>query len=241
MADDTLIAALIEQLQSMRAAERDIFGSLDPEVRDRPMRPNDWSPKDHQAHLTACKGIQADRIRANRRGEDPPFIGRETDEINAELRATRADWAWPQIVAEADMVSAQLEAEIRAAGSAMLVESGGLIGGIFGNGSSHAMTHFGWLLDANIGVDEARVAAFADDQERLLNVDGVPDADRGVGLYNLACAHAVAGRLDRARPLLPVAFRLRPDLAEFAKEDPDLVELRDELPVFSRVAETMEG
>ncbi|MGZ6214456.1 MAG: hypothetical protein ACXWMG_05845 [Candidatus Limnocylindria bacterium] len=40
----------------------------------------------------------------------------------------------------------------------------------------------------------------------------------------------MAGRLDRARPLLPVAFRLRPDLVEFANEDPDLLELRDGLP-----------
>lgn len=213
----------------MRAAERDIFGSLEAEVRDRPMRPNDWSPKDHQAHLTAWKGIQAERIRAISRGEVPPSSGRETDEINAELQATRADWSWPQIDAEADAVSERLQAEIKAAGSAMLLASGGLIGGIFGNGGSHAMTHFGWLVDAGIGVDEARVAAYIDEQERLINVEALPDADRGVGLYNLACAHAVAGRLDRARPLLRTAFRLRPDLAEFAREDADLVAVRDEL------------
>lgn len=233
MGDDPLIAALLEQLRAMRAAERDVFGSLDPEVRDRPMRPNDWSPKDHQAHLTAWKGIQADRIRANTLGEDPPFIGTETDEINAALQATRADSSWPEIVAEADEISERLEEEIRAAGSARLVESGGLVGGIFGNGGSHGMTHFGWLMDANIGVDQARVTAFVDDQERLLNAVGVPDFDRGVGLYNLACAHAIAGRLDRARPLLRIAFGLRPDLGEFAKEDPDLIELHDELPTLA--------
>jgi DinB family protein len=227
--DDPLMAALVEQLRAMRAAERDLFGGLAPDVRDRPMRPNDWSPKDHQAHLTAWKGIQAERIRANTRGEDPPFIGRETDEINAELQAARADASWDAIVAEADAVTDALEAEIRAAGSAALVASGGLIGGIFGNGSSHAMTHFGWLADAGIGIDEARVAAFVDAQERLLTIEGVPDSDRGIGLYNLACAHALAGRIDRARGLLPTAFRLRPDLADYAKEDPDLVELRDEL------------
>lgn len=227
--DDPLIAALLEQLHVMRAAERDIFGSLDPEVRDRPMRPNDWSPKDHQAHLTAWKGIQAGRIRASTRGEDPPFVGTETDEINARLQATRADWSWPDVDAEADEVSKQLDDEIRAAGSARLIESGGLIGGIFGNGAAHATTHFGWLVDAQIGVDQARVSAFVDEQERLLNVEAVPDFDRGVGLYNLACAHALGGRLDRARTLLRIAFPLRPDLAEFAKQDPDLVELREEL------------
>jgi len=231
--DDPLIAALVDQLQTMRQAERDVFGDLDPQVRDAPLRANDWSPKDHQAHLTAWKGIQAERIRANTRGEDPPFIGRETDEINAELQATRAETPWPAVLAEADAVTAELEREIRDAGPTTLAESGGLIGGIFGNGSSHAMTHFGWLVDARIGIDEARVAAFVDAQERLLNAAAIPDFDRGVGLYNLACAHAVAGRLDRARPLLPVAFRLRPDLAEFAKEDPDLVELRDELSSLS--------
>lgn len=231
--DDPLLSALIEQLRAMRAAERDIFGSLAPEVRDRPMRPNDWSPKDHQAHLTAWKGIQADRIRANTLGEDPPFIGTETDEVNAELQSTRANTPWPEIVAEADEVTERLEEEIRTAGSTRLIESGGLIGGIFGNGSSHAMTHFGWLLEADIGVDPARVAAFVDDQERLLTEEGLPDFDRGVGLYNLACAHALAGRLDRARPLLRDAFRLRPDLGAFAKEDPDLVELRDELAELS--------
>jgi len=236
--DEPLVAALVDQLQAMRAAERDLFGALDPEVRDRPMRANDWSPKDHQAHLTAWKGIQADRIRANTLGEDPPFIGTETDEINAELQATRADTAWPEIVAEADEISARLEEEIRSAGSARLVESGGLIGGVFGNGASHAMTHFGWLVDANIGVDRARVSAFVDDQERLLRAEGVPDFDRGVGLYNLACSHALAGRLERARPLLREAFGLRPDLAEFAKEDPDLAQLRDELP---HLAAPMDG
>ena len=237
MDDDPLIAALIEQLEVMRVAERDIFGSLDADVRDRPMRPNDWSPKDHQAHLTAWKGIQAERIRAISRGEVPPSSGRETDEVNAELQATRADWSWAQIAAEADEVSERLEAEIKAAGPAILLASGGLIGGIFGNGGSHAMTHFGWLVDADIGVDEARVAAFVDDQERLIDVEALPDSDRGVGLYNLACAHAVAGRLDRARPLLHGAFRLRRDLAEFAREDADLVELHGEMASLAGSAE----
>ena len=236
--DDPLITVLLEQLQVMRAAERDIFGSLEPEIRDRPIRPNDWSPKDHQAHLTAWKGIQAERIRASTRGEDPPFVGTETDEINPGLQATRADWSWPDVVAEADEVTEQLQEEIRAAGSARLIESGGLIGGIFGNGASHGMTHFGWLVDADIGVDLARVTAFVDEQERLLSTEAVPDFDRGVGLYNLACAHALAGRLDRARTLLRIAFPLRPDLAEFAKEDPDLVELREELPALAGMTST---
>lgn len=226
--DDALVAALVEQLRSTRNAERDVFGSIRPDVRDGPMRPNDWSPKDHQAHLTAWKARQTKRIQAAGWGETLASDDRETDEINAELQATRADWAWDAIVREADAVSEELQAAIRNA-AAILAESGQLVGQIYGNGAAHALTHFAWLVDAGVGVDEARVAAFYDEHERHLSRADIPAAERGVGLYNLACAHAVGGRLDRARPLLRIAFGLRPDLGEYAREDPDLIELRDEL------------
>ena len=131
---------------------------------------------------------------------------------------------------EADDVSAQLETEIQAAGSALLAETEGMIGRIFGNTSPHALTHFAWLVDAGIGVDEKRVAAFVDERERQVEGTPLADGDRAIAVYNLACAHSIAGRLDRARPLLRTAFKLRPDLADFALEDPDLTPLRYELP-----------
>lgn len=227
--DDPLVAALVEQLRSMREAERDVFGALDAAVRDRPMRPGDWSPKDVQAHLTAWKRIQTDRMRAAANGETFTPDPRETDELNAALQAERADWDWAAISEEADATSDAFESEIRAAVPQVLKETDGLIGRIYGNSATHALTHFAWLVQAGIGVDEKRVADFLDEHARHLGTAPLPDADRGVALYNMACAHAVAGRLDRARPLLRDAFAVRPDLAEFAKEDPDLVELRGEL------------
>jgi hypothetical protein len=227
--DEPLVAALVEQLEAMRAAERDVFGALDPEVRDRPMRPGDWSPKDHQAHLTAWKKIQSERIQAASRGEQPAADTRETDERNAELQALRADWAWDDITREADEVNAQLVADIRTAGTELLTSREGMVGQIYGNSASHATTHFIWLSDAGIGVDTERIVAFLGDHERQLMDAPLADYDRAVGLYNVACAHAVAGRLEHARPLLRTAFEIRPDLAEFAKGDPDLIELRDEL------------
>jgi len=227
--DEPLVAALVEQLEAMRAAERDVFGALDAEVRDRPMRPGDWSPKDHQAHLTAWKKIQSERIQAAARGEELTADARETDERNAELHALRADWPWDEIVREADEVSDRLVAQIRAAGPELLTSREGMVGQIYGNSASHATTHFVWLSDAGIGVDAERIEAFLDDHERQLKDAPLADYDRAVGLYNVACAHAVSGRLERARPLLRAAFAIRPDLAEFAKEDPDLVQLRDEL------------
>jgi len=85
--DDPIVASLVEQLRSMRVAERDVFGALDPTARDRPIRPGDWSPKDHQAHLTAWKRIQTERMRAAARGETVAADTRETDELNARFHA----------------------------------------------------------------------------------------------------------------------------------------------------------
>ena len=229
---DPVVEQLLAQLRATRRAERDIFGGLDPAVRDRPMREGDWSPKDHQAHLTAWKARQADRLEAARLGREPQTDDREDDEINAELQATRAEWDWESIAAEADELSARLETELRAIDPAVLRASDRLVGSTYGNGPFHALTHFGWLVEANIGTDEARLAAFVDEVERLLSAGQLSDVDRGTGLYNMACAHALAGRLDRARPLLREAFGLRPQLREWAESDSDLESLRGELAEF---------
>lgn len=226
---DSIRDSLVEHVRSTRDAERDIFDALDPDVRDRPMRPGDWSPKDHQAHLTAWKERQADRYEAIRNGREPLVDEREDDEINAELHARTAGWPWDEVVRQADEVSERLASEIAATDEATLAANERLVAGTFGNGPFHAITHFGWLADAGVALDEARLAAFLDGQEHMLRTATLPDRDRGTGFYNLACAHALAGRLDRARPLLRDAFAMRPDVAEFAREDPDLVALRDEL------------
>ncbi len=226
--NDTYIDALVAHLRATRQAERDVFDALDPQVRDAPMRPGDWSPKDHQAHLSAWKARQADRIAATREGRPPLTDEREDDEINAELQAARADWDWAAVEAEADEIAARLESEVRAIDPATLRENERLVGGLFGNGPFHALAHFGWLLDAGIG-DARRVEAFAEEEERLIADSSLSDRDLGLGLYNLACSHAVARRVDRARPLLRKALQLRPDLAEWARQDPDLEGMRSEI------------
>jgi tetratricopeptide (TPR) repeat protein len=45
-------------------------------------------------------------------------------------------------------------------------------------------------------------------------------------LYDLGCAEALAGRLDDALAHVKQALALKPDWAEHAQEDPDLVEVR---------------
>ena len=101
-----LTDGVAEMLRETRAADRDVFGALDAEARERPIRPGDWTPKDFQAHLTAWKARQANRFAAARRGEEAQLTpDGETDDINAALREARLDWTWDAIVEEADTVS----------------------------------------------------------------------------------------------------------------------------------------
>ena len=51
--------------------------------------------------------------------------------------------------------------------------------------------------------------------------------DHPATLYNLACAEALAGREDDAIAHLSRAFELRPELADFARDDEDFALLRD--------------
>ena len=234
---EAVIDSLVAFLRTTREAERDVFGALDPVFRDRPMREGDWSPKDHQAHLTAWKARQANRYASARRGEEPAQTAEdETDAINAELQAARADWTWDAIVQEAEEVNEQLIREVSTTTPETLARYDRLIGGTFGNGPFHAMEHFGWLQAANVGADAARIASFVEELARVADGGGLADTDAGTALYNIACYHSLAGRLDEARPFLRRAFALRPDLVEFSKEDSDLTPLRDELDELGKPA-----
>lgn len=231
MTDESLTDAVAATVETARTAERDLFGGLDATVRERPIREGDWNPKDFQAHLTAWKSRQADRFAAVREGRDlPPMMdGDEEDAINAALRATRIDWNWSAIEEEADAVTDRLVGEIRRADPEVLRGSERLMSGTFGNGVLHTVTHVRWLLEAGVPLDRARVAAFEEEALRDVRARAIPEKARAVGIYDLACYHALSGSEDVARSLLREAFRMDPDLVEYSRTDDELVSIRDDL------------
>ena len=221
-------AGLVEGLLAARALEREILAALRPGERDAPAVDGGWSAKDIQAHLSAWRHHQAERLAALRDGRPPPDVPEaETDATNAAIHAERAAWTWERVVADADAATELLIAEIRAADDATIVQDR-LVGATLGNGPEHDLAH---LPAVAVRVQMAdRVLELAAAVEASVARGGWPPRSAAFARYNLACFHALEGRLDRARQMLRLALPGQPELQEIAPVDDDLVALRAEIP-----------
>ena len=130
---------------------------------------------------------------------------------------------------EADAVAERLIRELRQSDPDMLRASDRLITGTFGNGVLHTLTHVRWLLEAGVPLDRARVAAFEDEALSVVSAAVIPEVARAVGVYDLACYHALSGSPDLAQNLLRDAFRMDPELVEFSRTDEELLSIRGDL------------
>jgi hypothetical protein len=225
---DALRAGLVDSLRATRAAERDILTAMTPGDRDAAPVDGSWSAKDIQAHLSAWRQRQTDRMVALREGRDAPDgADTETDEINATLHAERTGWSWEQVLSDADATADSLIAEVEHASSASLA-SERVVGSVMGNGAEHTIGHLAPVAEA-AGVAD-RIVGLATIVEELVDRGGWPPRPAAFARYNLACYHALAGRLDRARALLRLALPEQEELRTIAPTDDDLIALRAEIP-----------
>ena len=228
-----LQADLIAMLESLRSAERDLFARVPADTREKAGTIGEWSPKDVLAHLGAWRAIEARRLEARASGDGTgaagdPSLDDPIDESNARLQASHRDLTWEAVVAEADASVDALIAAVEHSSTEVLCEcDDGSVAGIGANGVNHAVGHLPEIADIFGG--GARFDAFAREVETILRAGHIQPRDSGTILYNIACAQALSGELDDARRLLAAAFSRRHDLAELAKNDPDLAALGGEL------------
>lgn len=224
-------SALVDTLRAARATERNVFGAFEAADRDAPPADGEWSPKDIQAHLGAWRRHMTERLAAIREDRPEAEDGGETDATNAVIHDERADWPWDRVLVDAEATADDLIAEVEAADDATLAVDR-TVGSIMGNGAEHTIIHVGSVAD-RVGLGSA-VADLSGQIEAIVDRGGWPPRSAAFARYNLACFHALAGRLDDARALLRLALPVEQDLRDFAAEDSDLVALRDELPELAR-------
>ena len=228
---EKLRTALIDGLRASRGAERAIFEALEPGQRDAPGFDGDWSAKDVQAHLSAWRQRQADRMVAQRgAGAAPAESDITLDELNANYHAERADWPWERVALDAEATSEALIAEVATADATMLADPD-VLGPIMGDGAEHDLDHLVRVAPA-VGMG-SQVLDLADTTLAILDRGGWPARSDAYARYNLACFHAKAGNLDVARSLLRQALPAEAALRANAPADDDLIALRDEIPALA--------
>ena len=207
-----LRAGLIDTLRAARAVERAILDALDPAERDTPAADGGWSPKDIQAHLSAWRRHQADRMATQRtRVADEDIPPTETDAANAVIHAERAHWSWEQVLADTTAATELLITEVEVADDATLSEDR-TIGSILGNGPEHDLTHLPPIA-ARVGLDLSdQLVDLATSVEATVARGGWPSRSAAFARYNLACYHALGGRLEEARGLLRLALPANEEL-----------------------------
>jgi hypothetical protein len=222
---------LVEGLTAARAAERAVLDAIDAEDRERSAIDGGWSPKDIQTHLAAWRRRQVERLAAAREGrENPALPATETDAVNAVFHAERADWPWDRVVADADATMSDFITEIRSASDDTMNEPW-IVGSIMGNGPEHTLLHLAPLAD-RVGA-RTRILDLSSQIEGIIDAGDWPSRPAAFARYNLACFHALAGRLDRARELLRRSLPDEEELRELAPADDDLIALRDEIPTLA--------
>jgi len=229
---------LIAMLQATRAAERDLFATLDRDALTKPGAAGAWSAKDVQLHLAAWRAIEARRLHATLHGEpfdaSDPALDDPVDASNAELQAQHAHVSWPDAERQADASVDALLGAIAQSSTEMLCECHDSTAGIGANGINHAIAHLSDI--ATLAAGQQRYNVLARQLEAILHRGHLPPRDAGVLLYNLACHYALSGEPDEARRVLRTAFSQRHDLVEIAEDDPDLAAIRDDIAALANFA-----
>jgi hypothetical protein len=103
---------------------------------------------------------------------------------------------------------------------------------LVGTAVEHPILHLGYYHIGNENIAEA-ARLQETSVSRLLELDDAP-AWRGAQVYNLACIQCLSGQKEKALANLAEAFRLRPDLIEWSRQDADLLSLHQD-PAFLRL------
>lgn len=197
----------------------------------------DWSFKDQMMHLAHW----LDRFNRALASKSPPAKYENLDKENARIWQLyhAKDWVW--IKTKLDQAYNDIHRQLRSLSEEDLVLEDYIMAShrapwiaILDSALSHPITHVSAIY-VERGNNEKSVVVMSAIYEDLMGIDPNPRW-QGVVSYNLACLNALAGYQEQALSLLQNALPHYPDLAEWAREDPDMKPLQTH-PQFKTLTE----
>jgi hypothetical protein len=186
-----------------------------------------WAPKDAVCHV--AEWLSRDVSRLSGSDHPAPFVGTDNlDDLNRTIFVLHKDKTWDEAMEFLRSVTDACRVYLDGLSDEQCEE---LVDR--GDGTSRAVWrtiagHAGWHLSMHVAAvyRRAGMTAFGTELERLTArlLGSLDDSDewQASTQYNLACNHALCGDIPTAVRLLREAFRLNPELKEWAKKDPDL-------------------
>jgi rhodanese-related sulfurtransferase len=227
---------MIALLRQTREQERSLVQILGEAERDDQGSSECWSIKDLIAHMAAWKQRHAEKLAAAARGETPPeWTDMElVDRLNAERYAADRANSWQTVQDFADSACASLIREVEAMSEADLTDpnrydwqaGAALWKETLGNGVWHPFDHMTKLYLGRGNPEQAQT--INQELADLLNQIASPPELHGNALYNLACLYTALSQRAQALATLHKALGFNPRLIEWARQDSDLVSLRDD-------------
>lgn len=225
-----LKARLVSLLREGSAIQQAYVAELSTDEREAMGTPQRWSAKDLIAHLTNWKVLRLQQLDAALRGEAAPVF--DLDETNARLWGEQQHRSWDDILTEEARVAPELAARIERMSISDLtaldryplpLQPAALQ--LARPGYTHVIGHLaehyieGGAIERAIALRQAAAAT----------LDAFPEFPEMVSAphYNLACCYALTDQPEQALSELRCALALNPTLTAYARDDVDLVSLRE--------------
>jgi tetratricopeptide (TPR) repeat protein len=230
MATDDLSSRLVALLREGSVIQLAYVAGLSSAEREAPGTPQRWSAKDLVAHLTGWKARRLLQLEAVLRGEAAPEF--DMDETNARAWEEQQRRSWDDVLAEEAGVAPEMAACIERMMPAELtmmdryalpIQPAALQ--LVRPGYTHIIGH---LAQHHISRGEME-RAVALREAAAASLDAFPEFPEMASAphYNLACSYALTDQRERALSELRRALVLSPALVAYARDDLDLVALRE--------------
>jgi hypothetical protein len=242
MAGKDIQTHLMGLIKKSHRLELEYLNSLSDGARNASGTYEQWAPKDRISHSTYWRHRCIQSLSYISRDQTPPEYP-PYEECNRQNFDETHDKSVQALLRDADEVLTAIplvlerfsEEEFRKFGSAHLPNNS-LLGYTIHNCYAHPLYH---VTEAYLKLGIlAQVNAVQDTiMQDISGIDNTPFS-LGTAYYDRACFYALTGEAEKSLDLLRKSIECRPKLADWAREDPDLVSLREDARFVGLLAET---